>query len=134
VSKADVVQQRWLGTSLSSLFWRTPILVLHTTGRRSGLRRSTPVAYKRLDDGSYLIIGGAAGQTRIPDWVANLRTNPRAEVVVRKRREDVVAEELQGDERARAWADARQGWPQIDDYERAAGRQVPVFRLRRSGL
>ena len=116
---------------MTAKLWRTRVLVLETTGRKSGKRRSTPVAYKRLDDGSYLVVGGAGGQQTPVDWVANLRADARAVVVVERRREDVVAEELQGAERATAWAAAREAWPQIDNYERAAGRPVPVFRLRR---
>ena len=126
------MQQRWLGTSVSALVYRTKVLVLETTGRKSGQRRSTPVAYRRLDDGDYLVVGGAGGQRTPVDWVANLRADQRAEVVVDRRREDVVAEELTGDERTQAWAEARKAWPQIDNYERAAGREVPVFRLRRT--
>src|SRR3954463_1590205 len=93
LSKADVVQQRLLGTSVTALLWRTRVLVLETTGRKSGQRRATPVAYRRLEDGSYLVVGGAGGQRTPLDWVANLRADPRAEVVVDRRREDVVAEE-----------------------------------------
>jgi len=108
------------------------VLVLETTGRKSGQRRSTAVAYRRLQDGNYLVIGGAGGQRTPVDWVANLRADPRAEVVVDRRREDVLAEELLGDARTEAWAEARNAWPQIDNYERSAGREVPVFRLRRA--
>ncbi len=127
-----MLQQRWVGTSISSLLWRTKVLVLETTGRKSGQRRSTPVAYRRLDDGDYLVVGGAGGQRTPVDWVANLRADPRAEVVVDRRREDVIADELTGDERTQAWTEARKVWPQIDNYERSAGREVPVFRLIRA--
>src|SRR3954469_17726587 len=58
LSKADVVQQRLLGTSVTALLWRTRVLVLETTGRKSRQRRATPVAYRRLEDGSYLVVGG----------------------------------------------------------------------------
>lgn len=112
------------------MLWRTRVLVLETTGRKSGRRRSTPVAYRRMDDGSYLIVGGAGGQQTPLDWVANLRADPRAVAMINRRREDVQAEELHGDARTAAWAEARKAWPQIDSYEQAAGRRVPVFQLR----
>src|SRR4051812_9239815 len=131
LSKADVVQQRFLGTSVTALLWRTPVLVLETTGRKSGQRRATPVAYRRLDDDSYLVVGGAGGQRTPPDWGANPRADARAEGIVDPRREDGVAEELHGQERVTAWVEARKAWPQIDSYEAAARRPVPVFRLVR---
>ena len=127
----EAAQVRWFGSSLVSAAARTPVLVLHTTGRRSGVERATPLAYHRDDRGSFLIVGGASGQARIPDWVANLRAAPGADAAVTVDRQRIVVgvEELTGDERRRVWADLVPVWPRIDVYERRAGRPVPVFRL-----
>ena len=56
-----------------ALLNRGAILVIESTGRRTGRRRFTPVAFWETDDGSYVVGGGAAGKTATPDWVANLR-------------------------------------------------------------
>lgn len=120
---------RWFGRSAMSLAFRTPVLVLHTTGRRSGRERSTPLAYHRDGDGSLLVVGGAGGQARTPDWVANLRAEPSAAVTVDRRRSSITAVELVGDEHAATWPRLEQVWPQIASYARRAGRPVPVFRL-----
>jgi deazaflavin-dependent oxidoreductase (nitroreductase family) len=125
----EVVQIRWFGASVISAFMRTPVLVLHTTGRRSGAHRATPLAFHHEEDGVLVIVGGASGQVRVPDWVANLRAEPNAAVTIDRARNEVVAEELVGDERRRVWAVVREVWPRIEGYERRAGRPVPVFRL-----
>jgi|GEM_PF-1843549 len=125
----EAVQVRWFGRSALAVVFRTPVLVLHTTGRRSGRERATPLAFHRDDDGSLLVVGGAGGQARVPDWVANLRADPRAGVTVDRRRVAVTAIELEGEERSAVWPLLEQEWPQIASYQRRAGRLVPVFRL-----
>jgi deazaflavin-dependent oxidoreductase (nitroreductase family) len=129
VRPVEAVQVRWFGRSALSTIFRTEVLVLHTTGRRSGRERATPLAYLRDGDGSLLVVGGAGGQTRLPDWVANLRADRRAAVTVDRRRVAVTAIELEGDDRSVVWPRLEQEWPQIASYQRRAGRLVPVFRL-----
>ncbi|MDP1818857.1 MAG: nitroreductase/quinone reductase family protein [Acidimicrobiales bacterium] len=125
----EAAQVRRFGRSLLSVAFRTPVLVLHTTGRKSGSPRSTTLAFTRADDGSLVVVGGAGGQARPPDWVANLRESPVAAVTVRRARLEVHVVELMGAEREAVWRYLREGWPRIDTYERRAGRTVPVFRL-----
>lgn len=124
-------QVQRFGRSVLSAVFRTPVLLLHTTGRTSGLERTTTLAYHEEANGSLLIVGGAGGQARIPDWVSNLRASPRASVTVDRSRVDVVVHELDGDERATVWQRLTAPWPRIEAYERRAGRPVPVFRLAR---
>lgn len=107
------------------------MLVLHTRGRRTGRRRDTPLAVHEAADGTLWLVGGAGGQTAIPDWVANLRAEPAAEVTLDRRRLPVLATEVTGPDRDGAWRTLREVWPRIDVYERRAGRPVPVFRLDR---
>jgi len=133
----EAAQVRWFGRSLLSTLFRTRALVLETVGRESGQQRHTALAYHRLGDAGLIIVGGAAGQRRVPDWVANIRANPAVHVVVDRVRRPMTALELVGDERATVWKEVRQVWPQIENYEQRAGRPVPVFRLtdrRPSGL
>jgi deazaflavin-dependent oxidoreductase (nitroreductase family) len=87
---------RYLGTSWIALIGRRTVLVLETTGRRTGWRRRTPVAYWRGVGGALFIGGGAGGMSRV-DWVANLRANSAAAVWIGRRRRPVIATELSGD-------------------------------------
>lgn len=132
LTPVEVAQIRWLGTSVLAVLFRTPVLVLHTTGRRSGRPRATPVAWCRGADGSLLVVGGAGGQRRV-DWVANLRAEPTASVTVNRRRLTARAVELTGAERAAVWPTLVATWPRVAAYERRAGRPVPVFRLVPTG-
>jgi deazaflavin-dependent oxidoreductase (nitroreductase family) len=125
----EAAQVQWFGKSLLSVVFRTPVLVLHSTGRRTGVVRSTTLACHRLNDGSFIVVGGAGGQARVPDWVANLRADPVAAITVNRIRVDVQAAELAGAARDGMWREVRDVWPQIEVYQRRAGRDVPVFRL-----
>jgi deazaflavin-dependent oxidoreductase (nitroreductase family) len=127
----EALQVRRFGRSVLSTVFRTHVLLLHTTGRTTGVERTTTLAYDEDEDGSMLIVGGSGGQVRIPDWVANLRAHPRAAVTMNRKRFEVTAIELGGAERAEVWQRLRAVWPQIETYERRAGRRVPVFRLTR---
>lgn len=125
----EAAQVRRFGTSALSVVFRTRVLVLETVGRRSGTTRSTTVAYHRADDSSWLIVGGAGGQSSTADWVANLRAHPEAIAVIDRARVSVTAVELTGADRADVWHELRRVWPRLDVYERRAGRHVPVIRL-----
>lgn len=125
----EAAQVRWFGRSLLSTLFRTRVLVLETAGRRTGRLRTTALAFHRLDDGGLVVVGGAGGQRRIPDWVANARADPDVHVVVDRVRTPVTAVELVGDERVAVWDEVRRVWPRIETYEQRAGRPIPVFRL-----
>jgi deazaflavin-dependent oxidoreductase (nitroreductase family) len=127
-TRLESVQVRYLGFSGISLLCRTPVLLLETTGRRSGRTCRTPVAYWQRD-GAYVVGGGAGGMTRV-DWVANLRTTTAAAVWVRRRRVAVRAREIAGDEYDEVLAEALRRWPEVATYERVSGRPVPYFELR----
>jgi deazaflavin-dependent oxidoreductase (nitroreductase family) len=128
-NRIEALELRRLGTSPMAFFNAGKVLVLETTGRRSGRTRFTPVAYWEEAGGSYMIGGGAAGKTRTPDWVANLRADPVAAVWIRRARIPVVAKELTGEERERAQLHAIGIWRGVPKYARRSGRVIPYFRL-----
>ena len=128
-NKIEVWELRHFGTSGMSILGRNRMLVVETTGRKTGRRRRTPVAY--WQDGDAIFIGGgAAGMSRV-DWLANIRAQPLCAVWLKRERLEVVATELQGAEydKAREYAFAR--WPFTTKYEAMSGRRVPYFRLDR---
>ena len=126
-NRLEAFELRHFGTSGMSILGRNTMLVIETTGRTTGKRRRTPVAYWREGDAIF-IGGGAAGMTRV-DWLANVRTQPRCAVWLKRKRMQVVATELDGAayDAARAYAFAR--WPFTKKYEELSGRRVPYFRL-----
>ena len=130
-NRAEAIQLRWLGTSGLSLLGRTPVLLLETTGRKTGRRRRTPVAYWEDGDGSLLIGGGAAGMSKV-DWIANLTANPEVRVWLRRRSALFSAERLSGADYHDVRQEALQRWPNARRYEARSGRMIPYFRLRRS--
>lgn len=130
VARLEAWEVERFGRSGISLLARTPVLVLHTTGRRSGQPRRTVLAAHDEGDGSLLVVGGAGGQASTPDWVTNLRADDAVEVTWRRRRRAVRAVELVGAERAATWAHLAEVWPRIERYRRqATGRTIPVVRL-----
>ena len=126
-NRTESLQIRLFGFSGMSLLRKTPVLLLETTGRRTGRRHRTGVAYWRLAE-EIFIGGGAGGMTRV-DWVANLRAHPAATVWIRRQRTQVVARELVGPEYERARSQAFEIWPNVPKYERASGRRIPYFSL-----
>ena len=128
--RADLLLQRLTGGRLSVVgMLGSPMLILHTVGRRSGLPRATPLLCTKTDAG-FIVVGSNWGQAGQPAWALNLRAEPAAEVEVRGRRRPITGRVLEGAERAAAWDLMVELWPSFDDYVvRADGRELWVFLL-----
>jgi deazaflavin-dependent oxidoreductase (nitroreductase family) len=107
-----------------------PSLRLTTTGRKSGLPRSTNLLYYPHGD-DFVLTGSNWGRPRNPAWTLNLRTNPKAEVALAGRPVEVVARELTGEEYNAMWRELLAFWPGYAMEQREAGRPLPVFVLNR---
>ena len=107
------------------------LLLLHTTGAKSGTERVNPLAY-RTDGGHLVVFGSKAGAPTNPDWYHNLRANPRASVEVGADRFDVNARVAEGEERERIWREQKDEAPGFADYERRTERTIPVIVLERT--
>ncbi len=113
----------------ASLITGLPILMLTTTGARSGKRRTVPVLGLPTDEG-LAIIASNYGQERHPGWYYNLRRNPEAEVGMDERTWMVRAVEVEGERRQRVWQEALEIYPGFATYERRADhRRIHVFVL-----
>ncbi len=113
-----------IGGRLGSL----PILLLTTTGRKSGRRRTTPLVY--LPDGEKMVvIASNGGSHRHPEWWLNLRAHPDAEVQVGPDTKAVVAQKANGDERERLWREVVELYHGYDEYRRMTRREIPVVVL-----
>jgi deazaflavin-dependent oxidoreductase (nitroreductase family) len=107
------------------------VLLLHTTGAKSGQPRLSPLAYLPID-GRMLIVGSYLGAPKDPAWVHNLRANRRARVEVGTDAYDVVAHELPRDERDELYARVTQLVPAFADYQAKTDRVIPLFELTRA--
>ena len=106
------------------------LLLLTTTGAKSGQPRLSPLAYLTID-GKMIIVGSKAGADTNPNWVHNLRANPRAHVEVGTDAYDVVARELPEDERDATYPRIVALAPGFGDYEKKTDRVIPVMLLTR---
>jgi deazaflavin-dependent oxidoreductase (nitroreductase family) len=122
---------RLTGGRVSSVY-PTPIMLLTTTGAKSGLPRTLPLLY--VTDGEQVILMASNyGKTSHPAWFRNLTANPKVEVLAGKRSGTYAASEItDAGERARAWELALNQYAGYGDYEvRAGDRTIPLVRLER---
>jgi deazaflavin-dependent oxidoreductase (nitroreductase family) len=108
-----------------------PVLLLTTTGRKSGRAHTTPVQYTREGEG-YLIVASANGAPRPPAWYLNLRARPDAAVQVGRGHSAVRAREVTGEERTRLFDGLARSIPRLAVVQRRAGRSFPLVLLKES--
>ena len=106
-----------------------PCLLLTTTGRKSGKKRTVPLGYM-ADGPNYVIIGSDAGADRDPAWILNLNSDPLATIQVKGARFPVLAERPDPDERSRLWAALVNQNSVFDTYRSKTSREIPVVVLR----
>jgi len=111
-------------------FQGAPMLLLTTTGRRTGERRTNPMMY--LADGDRLLVfASKGGAPTNPDWYHNLVANPEVTVEVGTESYQAHATALQGDERDRLYAEQSSRYPGFAEYQRNTSRVIPVVALVR---
>jgi deazaflavin-dependent oxidoreductase (nitroreductase family) len=107
---------------------RAPVLLLTSTGRRTGQSRTAPVLFLR-DGGRIVVIGSNAGNTHAPAWSHNLKAHPEAEIEIRGERSLVRARVAEGEERSELWQKMNAQYDGFDDYEQRTSRDISVFVL-----
>jgi F420H(2)-dependent quinone reductase len=116
------------GRLLGRIGKRMPVLLLTTTGRKSGRRRTTPLLHLE-DGGRYAVIASVGGAPQHPAWYLNLRADPRATVEIGGRKLAVRAETAGPEERARLWLAATAMYPGYDAYQARTTREIPIVVL-----
>ncbi len=131
--------KRW-GTRLHATIYRLtrgrmlghvggqPVLLLETTGRRTGRRRTTPVQYLAEAEG-FVVVASNAGASHPPAWCLNLRADEHARIRVGARVIDVRAHEVGGPAREHAWQRLTATNRSLAQAARKAGRELPVMTL-----
>lgn len=112
-------------------FEGAPLLLLHTTGAKSGSERVNPMMYLDLDGRRYVFASKAGADTN-PDWFHNLVANPSVKVEVGDETYNAQAVPLKGDERDRIYAEQSRRYQGFAEYQAKTERVIPVVELRRS--
>ncbi len=126
--KLNVPLYRLSGGRVGGKVGRAPVLLLTTTGRKSGQRRTAPVVF--LADGeNVVLIDTNAGNAKIPAWSLNLKADPEAEVELGRERREVRARVAEGEERADLWRKHIAQYDGFDRYKEKLDREISVFVL-----
>ena len=135
-NSAIIEEFRSNGGKVGGPFAGATLLLLTTTGAKSGRPRLAPLAYLNVD-GMMIVVGSKAGADTNPDWVYNLRANPLAHIEVgtpshdRIESYEVVARELSAAERDDIYAKVATMAPVFGEYQSKTDRKIPLFELKR---
>jgi deazaflavin-dependent oxidoreductase (nitroreductase family) len=124
-----VIEQFRAGGEIEGMH-RDRLVLLTTTGARTGRPHTTPVMF-RQDGDRLLVIASNAGAPKAPDWYRNLVAEPRVIVEVGQDSYQAEATVLVGPEREQQWAALAAAFPFFADHERQAGRTIPIVALTR---
>ncbi|MBV9830902.1 MAG: nitroreductase family deazaflavin-dependent oxidoreductase [Marmoricola sp.] len=111
-------------------FAGAPLLLLHSTGARTGQERVNPMMYQAVGDG-WAVFASKGGAPDNPDWYHNLRANPDATIEVGTETVEVKARVLEPEEREPIWEQQKARYPGFADYEAKTDRVIPVVLLER---
>ena len=127
--KAHVEKYRETGGEVGHI-WKegSTILLLTTTGRKSGNLTTTPLIYAR-DGDRYVIVASKGGAPDHPGWYRNLVKTPEVEVQVKDDQFFARARTAEGEERERLWKLVNEVWPHYEEYATRTERQIPVVVL-----
>lgn len=105
-----------------------PVVILTTLGARSGKIRKSPLM--RVEhDGRYAVVASLGGAPKHPVWYYNVVADPRVELQDGPVRQDMLAREVTGEEKAVWWERAVAAFPDYAEYQRKTDRVIPVFVL-----
>lgn len=112
--------------------WRngTTILILFTTGNKSGEERSHALIFREYE-GKYLVVASKGGSDTPPAWFVNLAADPRVRVQIKGDRFDATARVATPEEKPAMWATMVEAWPDYDEYQKRTSRDIPVVVIER---
>jgi F420H(2)-dependent quinone reductase len=119
---------RLTGGGIGGRVQSLPVLLLTTTGRKSGKTRTVPVGFLR-DGSAYVIIASNAGLPQHPAWFLNLKSHPEATVQVKRQHTQVKAETANPEKRRELWARLMEVAPGYGRYQQRTTREIPVVIL-----
>ena len=116
------------GGKLDNAFRKLPFMMLTTTGRKTGQRRTTPVLYLQ-DETGLIVVASFGGNDMHPAWYLNLEQCPEAEVIIKGEHRRVLARKLSPEEKKVVWPRLVQLYPQFETYQQRTHREIPLMRL-----
>jgi deazaflavin-dependent nitroreductase family protein len=108
----------------------TTILLLTTTGRKTGKEHCTPLIYRKHGD-AYVVVASKAGAPTHPEWYLNLQANPNVKVQVLADEFEATARTATPEERRELWPFMVEVWPDYAEYQKKTDREIPVVLLER---
>ena len=122
---------RLSGGRLAGTFRGVPVLLLTTTGRKTGKKRTKPLLYL-MDGDQVVLVASHAGAPTHPIWWRNLQQAPHAEVQIKRMLLEVEAREATPEERERLWPKLVALYPDYQNYQKRTERTIPVVLLQRT--
>jgi deazaflavin-dependent oxidoreductase (nitroreductase family) len=126
--RLNVPLYRLSGGRLGSKVGDGPVLLLTTTGRKSGEPRTAPVLYLAHGD-AMVLIDTNGGNEKLPGWSYNLKAKPEAEVEIGRRKTPVTARIAEGTEREELWRACNEQYGGFDEYVKWLNRKPSVWVL-----
>ena len=127
-----IAEFRANGGKVGGQFEGAPVLLLHTTGKRSGVERVNPMMYLDLDGHRYVFASKAGADTH-PDWYHNLVADPTVTVEAGTESYTATATSVTGDDRDRIYAEQARRYPGFAEYAQKTSRVIPVVELAPKG-
>ena len=117
------------GGRIGGKMGKVPVLLLTTTGRKTGKQRTLPLSYI-MDDEAYVITASAGGAEKHPGWFFNIRSNPQAAIQVKDKHIKVTAEIAGQEKKSELWARLVAVAPNFAGYQKRTSREIPMVILR----
>jgi len=116
------------GGRIGGKLGKVPVLLLTTTGRKTGKQRTLPLNYIR-DGSAYVVTASAGGADKHPGWFFNIRSNPQATIKVKDKQIKVTAEIAGPDKKPELWARLVEVAPNYAGYQKRTSREIPMVIL-----
>ena len=129
MSSTHVFFYKISGGRLGGRMHKIPVLLLTTTGRKTGRKRTTPLLYAR-DGNRLVIVASNGGRPLDPSWWMNLKHNPIAMVQIKDVKQTIYEQRAIGSEKDRLWQIMTSLYPSYDDYQKRTNREIPIVVLR----
>ena len=129
MSKRHVWLYRISGGRIGARMFNAPVMLLTTTGHKSGQQRTTPLLYLDLGNSTYAIVGSYGGADKLPAWAANLLKTPRAQIQVLANVINVTSAVTSVQRKAELWPKLVALYPDYQVYQDRTTRDIPVFLL-----
>ena len=125
-SKLNVLVYKLTAGRLMGTFQGRPVVLIEMTGAKSGKKITIPLMYVPHENG-VIIVGSQGGAPKSPVWVKSVQKNPQIVAQYKGKRMNLVARQVDDEEKARLWPTCVEHYHEFDDYQARTDRNIPVF-------